>query len=105
MHYEDHKDHKLAFNTKTMNLWCYRCDFDLIEEGLQLPADNETESSRASAYRGHVEKLYDYLCKTIGDKYKSLYHNEENNGKSTATSTGFKSYSHDVGQNSKCKFS
>lgn len=75
-----------------MNLWWYKCDFDLIEEGFHAnEEDSNTESSKENPYREHVEKLYDYLAEVVGDKYKILYNTDTNGGKSTLGSTGFKS--------------
>lgn len=42
-HALDHYDidhHRISFNTKTFNLWWYKWDFDLIEEGLQMMKDD-----------------------------------------------------------------
>jgi hypothetical protein len=105
-HYEDNKSHQIAFNTKTMNLWWYRCDFDLIEEGFKAnEEDSNTDSSKGNPYREHVEKLYDYLAEVVGEKYKILYNSDTNGGKSTLGSTGFKSqYSGPVSSKSKLCF-
>lgn len=86
-----------------MNLWWYKWDFDLIEEGLQAEQqDSRTESSRANAYKEHVEKIHEYLCETIGQKYRHLFSNDSNHGKSTVGSSGFGA-STSNGMNSKCK--
>ncbi|CAI2382727.1 unnamed protein product [Moneuplotes crassus] len=76
--------HKLSVNAQTMSLWCYKCDYDLIEEGLQLSLEND--NSTFEEYKEHVEEMHDYICDIVS---KRCHKNVESNGdKTTKRSLG-----------------
>lgn len=83
-HYADNRNHRIAFNTKTMSLWCYKCDIDIVEEGLAFADQNSrTDSASENDYKDHVENLHEFLSDLVGQKHRAL--NESSQGSGTYT--------------------
>ena len=84
-----------------MRIWCYKCDFDPIEEWAQI--EGSSESNDDKDYKEHLEKLYEFLWEWIDQKLKEANSNSSHNGKSTLGSSRIKN-SLSNGVNSRCMY-
>ena len=91
--------HKLSINSKTLSIWWYKWDFDLIQEGLEVSVNSEAQTPELEKYTEHVRKMHDLLWNYISQKH--VNGSDSNAGKTTTGSTGFRSTKEQINPSSR----